>query len=63
MKRLLTVLLLGAVCLGLQAKVYNVRDFGAAGDGVQIDSPAVNAAIEAAAGKGGGVILFRRRKR
>ena len=58
MKRLLTVLLLGAVCLGLQGKVYNVRDFGAAGDGVQIDSPAVNAAIEAAAGKGGGVILF-----
>ena len=58
MKKLLTVTLLLAAALGLQAKVYNVRDFGAAGDGVQIDSPAINAAIEAAAAKGGGVIYF-----
>ena len=58
MKKLLTVTLLLAAALGLQAKVYNVRDFGAAGDGVMIDSPAINAAIEAAAAKGGGVIYF-----
>ena len=58
MKKLLTVTLLLAAALGLQAKVYNVRDFGAAGDGVKIDSPAINAAIEAAAAKGGGVIYF-----
>ena len=58
MRKLLTVTLLLAAALGLQAKVYNVRDFGAAGDGVQIDSPAINAAIEAAAAKGGGVIYF-----
>ena len=58
MKKLLTVTLLLAATLGLQAKVYNVRDFGAAGDGVKIDSPAINAAIEAAAAKGGGVIYF-----
>ena len=51
MKKLLTVTLLLAAALGLQAKVYNVRDFGAAGDGVKIDSPAINAAIEAAAAK------------
>ena len=54
----MTLILLAASTLGLQAKVYNVRDFGAAGDGVQIDSPAINAAIEAAASKGGGVIYF-----
>ena len=58
MKRILSVILLGAACLGLQAKVYNVRDFGAAGDGAHIDSPAINAAIDAAAAKGGGVIWF-----
>lgn len=55
---MMTVILLALATLGLQAKVYNVRDFGAAGDGVQIDSPAINAAIEAAAAKGGGVIWF-----
>lgn len=58
MKRFLTLIGLGLVCMGLQAKVYDVRDFGAAGDGVQIDSPAVNAAIEAAAERGGGVVRF-----
>ncbi len=58
MKRFLTVTILLAAALSLQAKVYNVRDFGAAGDGVHIDSPAINAAIEAAAAKGGGVIYF-----
>ena len=37
---------------------YDVRDFGARGDGVSIDSPAVNAAIEAAALAGGGTVVF-----
>lgn len=58
MRKILTAILLLAASLGLQAKVYNVRDFGAAGDGVKIDSPAINAAIDAAAAKGGGVIWF-----
>ena len=58
MKRFLTLMLLGLGCLALQAKVYNVRDYGAAGDGVKIDSPAINAAIDAAAARGGGVIWF-----
>ncbi|MBQ9201920.1 MAG: glycoside hydrolase family 28 protein [Bacteroidales bacterium] len=40
------------------AAVYNVRDFGAAGDGKQIDSPAVNAALLQAASDGGGVVLL-----
>ena len=37
---------------------YNVRTYGAKGDGVQIDSDAINAAIEAAAAAGGGTVYF-----
>jgi polygalacturonase len=37
---------------------YDVRTFGAKGDGVSIDTPAINAAIEAAAGAGGGTVVF-----
>lgn len=35
---------------------YNIRDFGAVGDGQTIDSPAINRAIEVAAEQGGGVV-------
>jgi polygalacturonase len=37
---------------------YDVRAFGAKGDGASIDSPAINAAIQAAARDGGGTIIF-----
>ena len=37
--------------------VFNIRDFGAVGDGVNIDSPAFNKAIIAASQAGGGVVL------
>jgi polygalacturonase len=37
--------------------VYNVRKFGAVGDGKHLDSPAINKAIEAAANCGGGTVL------
>ncbi len=37
---------------------YDVREFGARGDGATIDSPAVNAAIDAAASAGGGTVVF-----
>ena len=40
------------------ARVYDVRVFGAKGDGKTIDSPAVNKAIEAAAAAGGGTVTF-----
>jgi polygalacturonase len=41
---------------GLSAATYDVRDYGAKGDGVALDSPAINAAIEAAAKAGGGTV-------
>src|SRR6185295_20132025 len=40
------------------AGVFNVRAFGASGDGKTVDSPAVNKAIEAAAAQGGGTVRF-----
>ncbi len=40
------------------AAIHNVRDYGAVGDGRTIDSPAINAAIQAAARDGGGTVLI-----
>jgi polygalacturonase len=37
---------------------FDVRTFGAVGDGKTVDSPAVNRAIEAVAAAGGGTLLF-----
>lgn len=37
---------------------YDVRRFGAVGDGKTLDSPAINRAIEEAASKGGGTVFF-----
>lgn len=38
--------------------VFDVRKYGATGDGKTLDTPAVNRAIEAAAAAGGGVVVF-----
>ena len=37
---------------------FDVRTFGAKGDGTTIDSPAINTAIDAAANAGGGTVIF-----
>ena len=57
-KQLLTFFCL--LCLGSASAtgIYNVRDYGAKGDGTTLDSPAINAAIEAAAKDGGGQVLL-----
>ena len=39
---------------------FDVRAFGATGDGKTVDSPAINKAIEAAAAAGGGTVVFPR---
>jgi polygalacturonase len=37
---------------------FNVHQYGAAGDGTNLDSPAINRAIDAAAAIGGGTVFF-----
>jgi polygalacturonase len=40
------------------ASAFDVRKFGAKGDGKALDSPAINKAIDAAAAAGGGAVVF-----
>lgn len=56
----LTLVLSSVICaISVSASgIYNVRDFGAKGDGVTLDSPAINAAIEAAVADGGGQVML-----
>lgn len=43
---------------GKPGRVFDVRRFGAKGDGVTLDTAAINNAIAAAAGAGGGPYFF-----
>ena len=52
---LLTLSCLSAIADNLND--YNIRSFGAVGDGKNLDSPAINTAIEAAFANGGGKII------
>ncbi len=54
-------LALALVCVASSpstADVYNVKDYGAVGNGATLDSPAINAAIDACFAAGGGTVYF-----
>ncbi len=56
--RTLFLLCLALLSPALFARVWNVREHGAAGDGKHLDSPAINAVIEKAAAEGGGTVFL-----
>src|SRR5277367_1201880 len=61
MKCIFSIFVVLTLCGGVFAdegssKVFNVRDFGARGDGNSIDSPGINKAVEAASAAGGGIV-------
>src|ERR1700690_2434589 len=56
MTRLFIICLIGAATCS--AAVFNVKDFGAKGDGKTQERDSINKAIEAAAGAGGGTVQF-----
>lgn len=58
-RKLLTIVyVLLALTAEAQPLVYNVRDYGAVGDGKTLDHSAINRAIEAAADAGGGQVML-----
>ena len=55
---LLLIALLALMSAEAANAFYNVRDYGAKGDGSNIDSHAINTAIEEASKNGGGTIYL-----
>ena len=58
LRKLLSLLILVAFTISAQAAIYDVKSFGATGDGIHIDSHAINAALEQAARDGGGTVVL-----
>ncbi len=58
MRQLLVAAFLSSAIFSYAGGVFNVTDFGAKGDGKTLDSPAINAAIEAAVADGGGQVFL-----
>ena len=58
MKKLHLILVSVLISTFSHAMEYNVKDYGAKGDGKTIDSPAINKAIEAASSAGGGTVVL-----
>ena len=58
MKRILLSLSLIISFLSISASTYNVRDYGAKGDGKALDHTAINKAIEACVAGGGGQVVL-----
>src|SRR2546423_7037094 len=63
--RLLPITLLSCLLLAPRVQaaqgesgIYDVRAFGAKGDGKELDTPAINKAIDAANAAGGGTVRF-----
>lgn len=55
---LLTAVTVSIYAQPVTGKIYNVKDFGATGDGVTLDTDPINKAITTAAAAGGGTIYF-----
>ena len=47
-----------ATAISVRASEYDIRDYGAVGDGQTLDTDAINAAINAASAAGGGIVKF-----
>ena len=59
MKRIFSFFFFTLLYINANAAIaYDVRDYGARGDGKSLDSPAINAAIEACAADGGGTVVL-----
>ncbi len=57
LNKLLLLFILFILPFALHAKIFNIRRFGATGNGKEIDSPAIQKAIDACYGSGGGTVL------